>query len=429
MEPRDPVILLVDPANSMNGHHYRTAVRDLGFQALAVSTGLTTAADQPAGVDGGMSVQACDVDDAVRQVRASGFDVRAVVPAHGATLHVADEIAARLGLPGNDPALGWARRNKSAMRTRAAQTGVRVPEFRLVHSLDGVAKAAHDIGFPVIVKQTMGTGSHGVSVITDAAALDEADRVPTVDLHGRPLTEWLVERYVRGREYAVNFCSADGDHRLIDMWEYRRPDDRDYDFPLWDIVQIGDDHPDYVRVERFVKRVLDEFGIRLGPSHIEVKCSRDGDEVYLIELAARFSGGPAVPMWTRHSDLRPFHDAVECYLGRRPDAIDGDHGFRAVLGSVVIRNDDAPGALVAVHGLGELSALPGVGDVLVEFGPGDHVPITNHNMCIPVSASVHGPDRASVLRTMAIARQAVRLEIAPLPAEPAGVAPGPDTTG
>lgn len=414
MEPKDPVILLIDPAPSRNGHEYETAIRDLGFRPVPLSTGLgAPASDASAGSGGADSLRAGGADDAVRQVRAAGLDVRAVVPAHGATIHVADEIAARLGLPGNDHALGWARRNKAAMRARAAQTGVRVPEFRRVTSLDEVDQAARDIDFPVIVKQTMGAGSFGVSVVGGAAGLDEAIKHLTTDKNDRPVGEWLVERYVRGREYAVNFFSADGDHRLVDIWEYRQPDDRDYDFPLWDIVQIGADHPDYALVERFVKQALDAFGIRLGPSHIEVKRDGTGDDVYLIELAARFSGGPAVEMWARHSDLRPFHAAVECYLGRRPSMIDGDHGFKAVLGSVVIRNDDAPGTLVAAHGLDELRRLPGVADVLVEFQPGDHVPITNHNMCIPVSASVHGPDRASVLRTVELARETVRLEISP----------------
>ncbi|WP_327370952.1 ATP-grasp domain-containing protein [Streptomyces sp. NBC_01217] len=414
MEPRDPVILLIDPANSRNGRRYKTAVHDLGFGVVSVSTNASSSvATVPAHTDGEMSFRVSDVDDAVRQVGEAGLNPRAVVPARGSTVHVADEIAARLGLPGNDPALGWARRNKAAMRARAVQTGVRVPEFRMVRSPGAVVEAARDIGFPVILKQTMGSGSYGVTVVSDAAALNEATEALKVDRHDQPITEWLVERYVRGREYAVNVFSAGGEHRLVDIWEYRQPDGRDYDFPLWDIIQIDGDHPDYLPVEQFVKQALDAFGIRHGPSHIEVKCGDDGDDVYLIELAPRFSGGPAVPMWTRHSDLRPFHDAVECYLGRRPRMIDGDHGFRAVLGSVVIRNDEAPGTLVAMRGLDELRALPGVADVLVEFQPGDHVPITNHNMCIPVSASVYGPDRATVLRTIAAAREAVRVEIAP----------------
>ncbi|MEU9381225.1 ATP-grasp domain-containing protein [Streptomyces sp. NPDC048279] len=412
MDSRDALILLIDPTDSESGRGYRNAVRDLGFKALSVFTGLSPAADRQADPADPMSLRVNDVDDAVQTIRTAGYDVRAVVPTNGSSLHVGDEIAARLGLPGNEPSLGWARRNKAAMRARATEMGVRVPEYQLVSSLDDAAEAARAIGFPVIVKQTMGTGSLGVVVVSSEADLTKLDRAWT-DLFGAPVTEWLVERYVRGREYAVNFCSAGGVHRLIDIWEYRWPDDRDYDFPLWDIVQIDSNHPDYGPVERFCQTVLNAFGLREGPGHIEVKCETESDDVYLIELASRFSGGPAVPMWSRHSDLRPFHDAVECYLGRRPNVIDGDHGFRAVLGSVVVRNNDASGTLVAVHGLDELRALPGVADVLVEFQPGDHVPITDHNMCIPVSASVHGPDRAAVLRTIAAARAAVKLEIFP----------------
>jgi len=407
VEPRTPVVLLIDPANSGNGREYRTAIRDLGFRVVSLSAG-PSPAKAPVDPDEQV-VRADDVDDAVRRVREARLDPRAVVPADGMSVHLADEIAARLGLPGNDPALGAARRNKAAMRQRAAEAGVRVPEFRLVHSLDDIAGAVHDIGFPVIVKQTMGSGSYGVQVVGDPTGLDEATKALAVDKSDRPVTEWLVERYVRGCEYAVNFFSADGEHRMVDVWEYRQPDDRDYDFPLWDIVQIGADHPDHGAVERFVGQVLDAFGVRWGPSHIEVK--RDGDDVHLIELAARFSGGPAVPLWGRHSDVKPFHEAVECFLGRRPLVIGGDHAFRSVLGSVVVRNDVGPGTLVAVHGMDRFTALPGVADVLVEFEPGDRVPVTNHNMCIPVSASVHGPDRATVLRTIAAARAAVDLEI------------------
>lgn len=414
MPATDPAILLVDPTRTGNGHEYKAAVHDFGFEVVSLFTGESpTASRLLAHPDKETSLWVNSVEDALSQIGAAGLDLHAVVPAYGVSVHMADKIAARLSLPGNDETLAWARRNKGAMRVRAMQTGILVPEFRRVHSLDKIMEAAQTVGFPVIVKQTMGWGSFGVSVVSDAAALHKACTVLSVDMFGRPVSEWLVERYVRGREYAVNFFSADGAHRMVDAWEYRQPDSRDYDFPLWDIIQISADHHDYVRVERFVQAALDAFGIRWGPSHIEVKCSDKGDDVFLIELAPRFSGGPAVPMWTRHSDLRPFHDAVECYLGRRPRVIDGDHGFTAVLGSVVIRNDDAPGALVAVHGLAELVAMPGVADVFVGFKPGEHVPVTREARTIPVSASVHGPDSATVLRTMTLARQTVKLEIAP----------------
>ncbi|MEY9945251.1 ATP-grasp domain-containing protein [Kitasatospora sp. GAS1066B] len=406
-----PAILLVDPVRQ--GVPFKAAARDLGFAVVSLYT-LDYLAALPGHQEGDdLSLYAGEPEDAARQLAGTGFDVRAVVPALEAGVYLADLIAQRLGLPGNDHALAWARRNKAAMRARAGEAGVRVPEFRRVHAAAEIAAAAHQVGFPVIVKPTMGAGSQGVTVFSDADALHDVERLVTHDVYREPITEWLVERYIRGREFAVNFFSADGRHRLVDIWEYRRPDDGDYDFPLWDIVQIDERHPDRERVERFVREALDAYGIRRGPSHTEVKCNEEG--VFLIEVGARLSGGPAVEMWARYGGLRPFHDAIECYLGRRPRLLDQPVVFPGVFGSVVIHNEQAPGTLVAVHGLDRLDDLPGIDSVLVGYQPGDHVPLTRDNVSIPFSASVHGQDEAAVLATLAAVRSLVRLEIRPDP--------------
>ncbi|MFD5075770.1 ATP-grasp domain-containing protein [Streptomyces sp. NPDC058371] len=132
------MVLLIDPADSRNGRAYRDAVHDLGFRVVSLSTGPpSTAAPLPVDSDGELSLHADDVDDAVRQVRAAGLDLRSSSP-------------------------------------------------------------------PVIVKQTMGSGSYGVLVIGEAAELNEATKELVVDWLDQPVTEWLVEQYVRGREYAVN---------------------------------------------------------------------------------------------------------------------------------------------------------------------------------------------------------------------------------
>jgi biotin carboxylase len=290
---------------------------------------------------------------------------------------------------------------------------VRIPEFRLVHTVEEITEAARELGFPAIVKPTMGACSQGVTVLSDADALSGLDGLVTHDVFHEPITEWLVERYIRGREIAVNFFSADGDHRVVDMWEYGQPDSGDYDFPLWDILQIDETHPDWERVEEYVREALDAFGIQRGPSHTEVKCNADG--VHLMETGARLSGGPAVELWAKYSDIRPFHDAIDSYLGRRPAIMDKPLGFQAVFGSVVIRNDDAPGTLVAVHGLEKLDGLPGVEEVAVGYRPGDRVPLTRDSVSIPFSASVSGPDKDAVLNTLHTIRSLVTLEIKPDP--------------
>ncbi|MET8880678.1 ATP-grasp domain-containing protein [Streptomyces rubiginosohelvolus] len=404
-----PALVLVDPVRQ--GRPFKDAARDLGFSVVSLYTH-----DYLASLDGhadgdDLSFYTADPEEALNLVSAAGVDARAVVPCLEAGVYLTDVLAHLLGLPGNDHTLAMARRNKAAMRAHAARAGVRIPEFRLVTSADDIAAAAHEIGFPVIVKPTLGAGSQGVRVYSAPADLEKGRPQVTHDVYREPVREWLVERYVRGREFAVNFFSADGEHRLVDLWEYLRPDDADYDFPLWDIVQAGPDHPDRSRVEEYVRGVLDAFGIRRGPSHTEVKCTADG--VYLIEVGARLSGGPAVDLWMAHGGLRPFHDTIACYLGRRPALLDGPVEFPARFGSSVVHNEQGPGLLVAVHGAEEAAGLPGVDSVELGYAPGEHVPATHDNISIPFSAAVHGSDTDSVLATLAAIRSLVRVETRP----------------
>jgi biotin carboxylase len=406
-----PAVLLVDPVRT--GASYKAAVGDLGFAVASLYTSEFSVGtpDHEAGDD--FSLYGADVEEVARLITDRGLDVVAVMPAMEGAVHLADLIADRLGLPGNNPAYAWARRNKAAMRERAAAAGVRIPQHRLVHTEPEVRRAVAEIGFPAIVKPTMGACSQGVVVLSDASDLGVLDELATHDLFGQPITEWLVERYVRGREYAVNFYSAGGEHRLIDIWEYLMPDDRDYDFPVWETIQLDEGHPRHDALAGFVRRLLDAFGIRLGPSHTEVKVD-ERDDIYLIEVGARVPGGPFTEMWDRHSDvIRPFHDSVECYLGRRPVLMDQPLNFKAVFGSLAVNNDDTPGTLRAVHGLEHLAGMPGIDRVLVDCKPGDHIPVTTDSSHIPLSVFVTGPDTDSVLATMKTVRSLVSLDIEP----------------
>ncbi|MEV6211211.1 ATP-grasp domain-containing protein [Kitasatospora sp. NPDC051914] len=412
MNDRKPAVLLIDPVNI--GVGYKQAARDMGLAVVSLYTNEpgelnTTWPNHSAGDD--VSLFNLEAPELLAALAGLDFEIRAVVPAMESAVHLTDVVAHELGLPGNDLALAWARRNKVAMREHAAAAGIRIPAFRLVKDPSEVLEAAESIGYPVIVKQTMGAGSLGTTLVNDSEAARNYRAVETVDMWGWPVEEWLVEEYVRGREFAVNAFSSDGEHRVLDMWEYRQPDDRDYDFPLWDNVQAVREDRDWARVEAYVEDVLTAFGVHRGPSHTEVKVNADG--VYLMETAARLPGGPATDQWSNFTDIRPFHDALECYLGKRPPVMDRPINSRAVFGASAVRNDDAPGTLVAVHGLEQIRNHPGVDKVLVSYQPGDHVPLTTDTKTIPFGAWVSGPDQDAVVRVLAEIRDIVRLEIVP----------------
>ncbi|WP_020667799.1 ATP-grasp domain-containing protein [Amycolatopsis nigrescens] len=397
----------MDP--TLNGAGYKAAARDLGFAVVSLYTCeyTATAPDHAAGDD--LSYYAGEPEEAVHAVTEAGLDLRAVVPAMEVSTHIADRIAELLDLPGNEHALAGSRRNKAAMRERARHAGLRIPEFHLVHALDEIAPAAHDIGFPAILKPTSGAGSQGVTLIPDAEALRDLGGLETHDAFDMPITEWLVERYIRGRQISANYYSFAGEHRLVDMWEFRQPDDRDYDFPIWDNMQIDDGHPEWHKVDGYVREVLDAYGIERGPSHTEVKCS-DG-EVYLLEVAARLPGGPMVGMWTEHSALRPYHDSIRCFLGERPAMFEAPLTFDARCGAIAIRNDDEPGTLVAIEGLDAVRELPGIEEVLIGYQPGDQVPVTRDDLTIPLGFYFSGADRDEVLRMLKEIRSRVSLRI------------------
>ena len=403
-------VLLLDPVKT--GEGYKQAARDLGLRVVSLYTvEKATLNDRwPAHADSDdLSLYESAPADIVSAVARTGLRVVAVVPAMEAGVHLADVLADMLGLPGNDVSLALARRDKAAMRVRAAEAGLSIPAFQRVTDLAEVPVAADALGYPVILKPTTGAGANGVTLLATAADARNLQITDVTDMFGWPVREWLVERYIRGRELAVNCLSSDGEHLVVDVWEYRQPHDRDYDFPIWNTVRLPPDDPDWPRVGQFVAGVLKAYGVNRGPSHTEVKVNPDG--IFLIEIGARLAGGHAADQWSAHTSFRPHHDSLECYLGRRPAVMDDGVETFAAYGAIAIRNDVGPGTLLAIHGLAELRNHPNVTKVLVDYAPGDRIPLTQDSKTIPIGAWVSAPDHATLLRVMDELRQQVTLDI------------------
>jgi biotin carboxylase len=251
---------------------------------------------------------------------------------------------------------------------------VPVPRHESVRDLRGVATAAARIGLPVIVKPATGAGSHNVFLVRNPAEMAGIVGADRHDLFGARIDEWLVEEYVRGREFAVNTFSFAGDHRVIDVWEYRLPDTAEYDNPYWDFVQSDEVDPDRQAAVELALRALDAFEIELGPCHVEVKVNR-GEGIF-IEIGARLPGAGIPALWERRGNLLPYHDTLAAHLGRRPMMLLDPPRFTGRLGMCFIRNDGPPGTLRRLDGLAEVRRMPGVLEVITPAELGDPVPTT-----------------------------------------------------
>ncbi|WP_328536081.1 ATP-grasp domain-containing protein [Streptomyces sp. NBC_00344] len=359
-----------------------------------------------------VSLYAAELGEIRAQLAELGADIRAVVPANDVAVDKADTLAEEFGLPGNGARLALARRDKSAMRETAARAGVRIPRYVMVEDAADIAGAARDVGFPAIVKHTTGAGSHGIRLLSGPEDAEDLSTLHRTDHFGRPVEAWLVEQYVRGRELGVNFFSHDGTHHVLDIWEYRQPDNRDYSFPYWEWAQIPQDDPDWQTAVDYVRQVLDTFGVRLGPSHTEIKIS--AGEAYLIELGARLPAYPMINAWIEHSDLDPHRQTLAGRLGEVPKIATEPVKFDSLCGANAIRNDGPAGRLVEMRGLDKVERLLGVGTLVVGYQAGDMVPTTSSIPTIPLRVSVSAPDRQELLRRMAAVRDTVELVIEPV---------------
>ncbi|MEV4611540.1 ATP-grasp domain-containing protein [Kitasatospora sp. NPDC049258] len=359
-----------------------------------------------------LSIHAAELGEIRAQLAASGADIRAVVPAFDVAVDKADTLAEEYGLPGNGARLALARRDKSVMRETAARAGLRIPRYVLVDDVADIAGAAQAVGFPAFVKQTAGAASHGTRLLGRPQDTEDLSTLHPTDHFGRPVQGWLVEQYVRGRELGVNFFSHDGVHHIVDIWEYRQPDDRDYSFPYWDWAQIPEDDPDRQTAVDYVRQVLDAFGVSLGPSHTEIKIS--AGDAYLIELGARLPAYPMIDAWMTHSDLDPHRQTLACRLGEVPKIVAAPVKLDGFCGANAIRNDGPAGRLVEVRGLDKVERLPGVDKLVVNYRAGDRVPTTDSIRTVPLMVSVSAPDPEELHRRLAAVRDTVELVIEPV---------------
>ncbi|MER5357180.1 ATP-grasp domain-containing protein [Streptomyces sp. NPDC002785] len=407
-----PAVLLLDPVRT--GAHYKTEAHRRGFTTVSVYTVAkdVIAENWPDHADGDdISIYSADADEILARLDTLGVNLIGVVPAMDSAVHLADTLADRMSLPGNGIARASARRNKADMRRVAVEAGLRIPRFVLVDSTAKIAAAASEIGFPAIAKHTTGAGSYGTYLLSTPEDAAQTSTMHAKNQFGWQVDEWLVEQYIRGRELAVNCFSHDGEHRIVDIWEYRQPDDSDYDFPYWESAKLPEDDPDWQAAADYVREALTAFEVRLGPSHTEVKIGPDG--VHLMEVGARLPGGPMTDQWLAHTDLNPFEQALDCYLGVRPACLAAPVHFRQSCGASAIRNDGPPGILKEIRGLDEVRNMPGVDKVLSIYEPGDYVPVTDNTLNIPIGVWVSAPDYPGVVELLGRVRDTLELAIEP----------------
>lgn len=224
-------------------------------------------------------------------------------------------VADKLGLTGNSLDSTYKSTNKHAMRNAFEAHGDPSPKsilFEKEQELDDV-----DILFPAIVKPTDRSGSRGIFKVSSK---EEAKKVAKDSLAQSLEHKALIEEFVEGQEYSVEYISYQGKHFFLAMTQkYTTGAPHFIETGHLEPAQVSDDT--LSRTKAIVEHALDTLDIKYGASHTEVKIDKNGD-IKIIEIGARMGGDCIGSDLVRYSTGFDFVKMViEVACGKKPDFI------------------------------------------------------------------------------------------------------------
>ena len=221
-------------------------------------------------------------------------------------------VAEQMGLVGNSMACTAVSTNKHKMRKCFEAHGDPSPKSLCVRSgkeLDGVP-----LNYPVIVKPVDRSGSRGITKLMDERGLEEA--ISRAMDQGFEKCA-LVEEFVTGEEYSVEFLSWQGEHHFLAMTRKFTTGAPGY-IETAHLEPAGVDEETERRAVNIVRHALTSLGIQYGASHSELKIAEDG-QIKLIEIGGRMGGDCIGSDLVRLSTGVDFVRAViDVALGIRP---------------------------------------------------------------------------------------------------------------
>lgn len=235
-----------------------------------------------------------NVDAVLSQVLqiAAKHGVRAVVSPSERSMPAGGHVRSFLSLPGVPVDVANFCTNKVAMKRRLGEAAVPVAPFRAAIGQSQLRSAVADLGFPVIVKPALGTGSMNTFVIRSDEELNHLiDSEPGRRLVGPPLL-LVVESFLSvQQEVTCDGVIVDGNVLFAIASRYNSPLFGGVGQMLG-AATIADSDPLGADIRALHERVVNALGVRDAVTHMEALVTDDG--LFLGEIACRPGGAGVV---------------------------------------------------------------------------------------------------------------------------------------
>lgn len=224
------------------------------------------------------------------------------------------QVSEKLGLPCYlDYKTGLNVTNKEYMKQRFVDFSIPTAHHIIIDSSCSLDEKTSHLKYPLIVKPVDCNSSKGVIKISDKAAL--APAVENAISLSRTKTA-VVEEFIEGREYTVDFWIDNGKPRLLMASEITKLKNRD-SFTINGCRTLpGLPQSKVSELERIAALIADAFELNNMPMFMQV--IDDGENIYVLEFSARMGGGTKYRMIELYSSFPIMSVYVDRVLGKIP---------------------------------------------------------------------------------------------------------------
>ena len=319
------------------------------------------------------------------------------------------KVAERLGLPGLPVHVAELACDKLAMKKCFRDAGVAVPWFHEVSTPQELQRIAVEHGRDLVIKPVDSRGSRGVQRVAEVKDLAKAFLLAQ---SYSPTQRVMVEQYLEGPQVSTESLVTGGRCYTPGF------SDRNYEFleryaPFF--IENGGDLPSHLpeetqeKVRALVARAAKAMGITEGTVKGDIVVHKG--EPYVIELAARLSGGF---FCTREIPLNTGVDfigaAIKVALGEPvgESEMTPKH-FTPVIQRYVFPK---PGTVRAIDGADEARRVAGVAELVITAQPGDVIPPAGDKRPSGAMVLATGKNRELALKAANDALALIRIETA-----------------
>ena len=318
-------------------------------------------------------------------------------------------VAQRLRLPGLPVHVAELACDKLAMKKCFRSAGVAVPWFAEVATLQELQRIAVERGRDLVIKPVDSRGSRGVQRVAQVQDLAKAFLLAR---SYSPTERVMVEQYLPGPQVSTESLVTGGRCYTVGF------SDRNYEYleryaPFF--IENGGDLPSQLpretqdKVHALVARAASAMGITDGTVKGDIVIHQG--EPYVIELAARLSGGF---FCTREIPLNTGVDfigaAIKVALGE--SVSETDMTPRRSVPVVQRYVFPKPGQVVGIHGAENARRIPGVAELVVTARIGDVIPPAGDKRPSGAMVLATGENREMALKAANDALALIRIETA-----------------